>query len=124
MIWEVGILLIGIGILILCIFTATTIRDIGASIKRIDRILTDKDGEIETIIDNAASISTEVDGIVANVNKVTNVAGIVGSVSSGIASIFKKDNETNDFYPSNHDFSDDIGDTEDLEKIFEEAQNK
>lgn len=124
MIWEVGILLIGIGILILCIFTATTIRDVGASIKRIDRILTDKDGEIETIINNAASISTEVDGIVANVNKVTNVAGIVGSVSSGIASIFKKDNEADDFYPANHDFSEDIGDMEDLEKIFEEARNE
>ncbi len=124
MIWEVGILLIGIGILILCIFTATTIRDVGASIKRIDRILTDKDGEIQTIINNAASISTEVDGIVANVNKVTNVAGIVGSVSSGIASIFKKDNETDDFYSADRDFSDDIDDMEDLEKIFEEAQNK
>ncbi|MDO5095392.1 MAG: hypothetical protein Q4D65_02430 [Peptostreptococcaceae bacterium] len=124
MIWEVGILLIGIGILILCIFTATTIRDIGASIKRIDRILTDKDGEIETIINNAASISTEVDGIVANVNKVTNVAGIVGSVSAGIASIFGKGDETDDIYSSGRDFSDDIDDMEDLEKIFEEAQNK
>lgn len=104
MIWEVGILLIGIGILILCIFAATTIRDVGASIKRIDRILTDKNGEIETLINNAASISTEVDGIVSNVNKVTDVVGMVSSVSAGIANIFRKDEDISDLYQDNTDF--------------------
>lgn len=104
MIWEVGILLIGIGILILCIFAATTIRDVGASIKRIDRILTDKNGEIETLINNAASISTEVDGIVSNVNKVTDVVGMVSSVSAGIANIFRKDDDISDLYQDNTDF--------------------
>ncbi len=98
-VWEIGILLMGIGVLILCIFAATTVRDLGASIKRIDRMLTDKNGEIETIINNTASITTEVEGITANINKVTDVVGIVSSVSSGIASRFKKDqDETEDAY--------------------------
>lgn len=96
MIWEVGVLLMGVGILILCIFTATTIRDLGGTIKRIERILADKNGEIETIINKSASITNSVDGIVTNVNKATNVVGIVTAVSAGIASKFKHDNQNED----------------------------
>lgn len=108
MIWEVGILLMGVGVLILCIFAATTVRDLGASIKRIDRILTDKNGEIQTIITNAAEISTEVSGITANVNKATNIVGIVSSVA-GIINKKKNQDETETV----------VFDEENLEDIFD-----
>lgn len=92
-VWQMGVLLAGIGVLILCIFAATTIRDLGSAIKRIERILTDKNGEIEHIINNSASITDSVDGIAANINKATNVVGIVSSISSGIAHRFSKDKD-------------------------------
>ena len=106
--WEVGILLMGIGVLILCIFAATTVRDLGASIKRIDRMLTDKNGQIETIIDNAASISTDVEGIMANINKVTDVVGFVSSVSSGIVSRFRKDQDEEEIFDDLFDDDEDV----------------
>lgn len=106
MLWEVGILLMGIGVLILCIFAATTIRDLGATFKRIDRMLTDKNGEIETIITNTANITTEVDGIASNVNRFTDISGIVESVSN----IFKKEETTQDLYSES--FQEDLFDKE------------
>ncbi len=90
-VWQMGVLLAGIGILILCIFAATTIRDVGSAIKRIERILADKNGEIEAIINNSASITDSVDGIASNINKATNIVGIVSSVSSHIADRFSSD---------------------------------
>lgn len=89
-IWQMGVLLAGIGVLILCIFAATTIRDLGSAIKRFERILMDKNAEIETIIENSASITDSVDGITSNISKATNIVGIVSSVSSHIVDRFGK----------------------------------
>ncbi|MDO5061607.1 MAG: DUF948 domain-containing protein [Peptostreptococcaceae bacterium] len=119
-IWEVGILLMGIGVLILCIFAATTIRDLGATFKRIDRMLTDHNGQIETIITNAANISTEVDGIATNVNKATDVVGMVSSFSSGISNIFKKDDSSKEFYEEKFDTSTMDSEFDDLDEMLKE----
>lgn len=54
-------------------------------VKRIDQMLTNKDGEINTIIEKSASITNEIDGIVTNVNKVTDVVGFVSGIVSGIS---------------------------------------
>ncbi|MDO4710731.1 MAG: DUF948 domain-containing protein [Peptostreptococcaceae bacterium] len=117
-IWELGILLMGIGVLILCIFAATTIRDLGATFKKIDRMLTDRNGEIDTIITNAASISTEVEGIAQNVNKVTDITGFVGSVTESISNIFKKEDRSDEFY-KNYSPSD-LEEDDDLDEILQE----
>ena len=89
-VWQIGVHLAGIGFLILCIFAATTVRDVGGAIKRMERILTDKNAEIESIIENSVSITNSVDGIASNVNKATNIVGLVASVSSHIADRFGK----------------------------------
>lgn len=119
-IWEVGILLMGIGVLILCIFVATTIRDLGSTFKRIDRMLTDHNGQIETIITNAANISTEVDGIATNVNKATDVVGMVSSFSSGVSNIFKKDDASKEFYEEKFDPSTMDSEFDDLDEMLRE----
>lgn len=80
MIWEVGILLGGIGVLILCICAGIMLRDFGMTIKSLTRISLDKKGEIESIIDNSASITENVDTITANAAKVTSIVTIVAEV--------------------------------------------
>lgn len=98
-VWQMGVLLAGIGVLILCIFAATAIRDLGSAIKRLERILLDKNGEIETIIEKSAAITDNVDGITSNINRATDVVGIVSSLSSGIVDKFtgKKDTDEYEF---------------------------
>ena len=121
-VWQMGVLLAGIGFLILCIFAATTIRDVGSAIKRVERIITDKNGEIESIIEKSVSITESVDGITSNINKATNVVGIVSSISAGIASKFgsKEDKyekyEPSDVYPGQMDIDDIIESGEDVMK--------
>jgi len=80
MIWEVGILLGGIGVLILCICAGIMLRDFGMTMKSLTRISLDKKGEIESIIDNSASITENVDTITANAAKVTSIVTIVAEV--------------------------------------------
>lgn len=84
MIWEIGVLLAGIGFLILCIFAAVTIRDFGATAKRFERVMLDKNGEILTIIDNSASISENVDTITENAAKATNIVNVATSVFQAV----------------------------------------
>jgi len=80
MIWEVGILLGGIGVLILCICAGMMLRDIGMTMKSVTRISLNKKGEIESIIDNSASITEHVDTITANAAKVTSIVTIATEV--------------------------------------------
>ena len=98
-VWQMGVLLAGIGVLILCIFAATANRELGSAIKRLERILLDKNGEIETIIEKSAAITDNVDGITSNINRATDVVGIVSSLSSGIVDKFtgKKDTDEYEF---------------------------
>ncbi|MGB5823600.1 MAG: DUF948 domain-containing protein [Proteocatella sp.] len=80
MIWEVGILLAGIGILILCICAGMMLRDIGMTMKSVTRISLDKKGEIESIIENSASITGNIDTITQNAAKVTSIVTILTEV--------------------------------------------
>lgn len=91
MIWEIGVLLAGIGVLILCIFTAVTIRDFGATAKRFERVMLDKNGEIQTIIDNSASISGNVDTITENAAKATNIVNVATSVFQAVRGIHNQE---------------------------------
>lgn len=92
-VWQMGILLAGIGFLILCIFAATTLRDLGSTMRRIERIIADKNGEIESIIEKSVSITDSVDVIAGNVSKATNVVGVVSSLSSGLVDRFARTDE-------------------------------
>ena len=47
--WEIGVLLAGIGFLILCIFGAVTLRDFGYAAKRISHILDENEKSIKEI---------------------------------------------------------------------------
>ena len=48
--WEIGVLLAGIGFLILCIFGAVTLRDFGYAAKRISHILDENEKSIKEIL--------------------------------------------------------------------------
>lgn len=110
MIWEIGVLLMGIGVLILCIFAATTIRDAGSAIKNTERILIDKKNELETMIDSTSKIMQDVEVITNRVNNLTDISNITNAVSG----IFKKDDKTE---------FDDIDD-EELKENIEELKEK
>lgn len=93
MLWEVGVLLMGIGVLILCIFAATTIRDAGSAIKNAEKLLIDKRNELEMMIDSTSKIMQDVEVMTNRVNNLTNISNIVSTVSG----IFKKNEEDLDF---------------------------
>ena len=124
--WEVGILLMGIGVLILCIFAATTIRDAGSAIKNTERILIDKKNELEMMIDSTSKIMQDVEVITNRVNNLTNLSGIVSTVSG----IFKKDNNDDILYDEEDDYSglnfeaDDEELREKLEKLKKEIKKE
>lgn len=69
-IWEIGILLAGIGLLILCIFTGVTIRDFGILAKKLDKIIDANEEEIKMISKSTAGIANSIDSISARVDKI------------------------------------------------------
>ena len=56
--WEIGVLLAGIGFLILCIFGAVTLRDFGYAAKRISHILDENEKSIKEITDSVDNVFT------------------------------------------------------------------
>ena len=84
MIWEVGILLGGIGVLILCICAGMMLRDAGMTLKSVTRISLEKKGEIESIIDHSAAITENIDTITNNAAKVTSVVSIATEVAKAV----------------------------------------
>lgn len=84
MIWEVGVLLGGIGVLILCICGGIMLRDFGMTMKSLTRISLDKKGEIEAILDNTASITDNLDTITENAAKVTSVVTIATEIVKAV----------------------------------------
>lgn len=77
-IWEVGILIMGIGILILCIYLGSTLKELALLLRRINDILIENQSEIKILLTNITGITTDVTGIMSNVRKLFNVAKIVG----------------------------------------------
>ncbi len=94
MIWEVGVLLAGIGVLILCICAGIMLRDFGMTMKSLTRISLDKKGEIESILDHSASITENLDTITENAAKVTSVVTIATEI---IKAVKERKNEQKDF---------------------------
>lgn len=72
-IWEMGIFLAGIGLLILCIFTAVTIRDFGVLAKKLDKVIDENEDEIKMISKSAAGIAGNLDSISTRVEKVVSI---------------------------------------------------
>lgn len=117
MIWEIGILLMGIGVLILCIFAATTIRDAGSAIKNTERILIDKKNELEIMIDSTSKIMQDVEVITNRVNNLTDLSAIANSVSG----IFKKEDIKMDENIDDEEIKENIEELK--EKIKKEEEN-
>lgn len=84
MIWEVGVLLAGIGVLFFGICGGIMLRDFGVTIRSLTRISVDKKGEIESILDHSAAITENLDTITENAAKVTSVVTIATEVIKAV----------------------------------------
>lgn len=73
-IWEIGVVLIGIGFLVVCINLAFTIKDVDATVKKIELIVDENVREIGDIIGNVAGITSSVDTLIGGA---TRIVGIV-----------------------------------------------
>lgn len=80
--WEIGVLLAGIGFLILCIFGAVTLRDFGYAAKRISHILDENEKSIKEITDSVADITDSVDNVFATSEKVIKALTTFGAIRS------------------------------------------
>ncbi|MGL5439313.1 MAG: hypothetical protein ACRDA4_02875 [Filifactoraceae bacterium] len=103
-IWEMGIFLSGIGVLILCIFTATTIRDFGILAKKLDKMIDDNEEELKVISRSTAGIVESLDSISSRVDKIFGVL----TAFEQLKSVFKRDKRTLD---------------EDIDEILDEVLN-
>lgn len=73
-IWEIGIVLIGIGFLILCIYLSSTIKSVDNTVKKVEVLVDTNVKEIGQIIGSVAGITTSVDTIVGGA---TRIVGLV-----------------------------------------------
>lgn len=80
--WEIGVLLMGIGILIVCIFLATTIKDLGLTLKKVNQMLDENERSIHDIINNAANITGSVDSVVSTSQKAVKALTTLGAIKS------------------------------------------
>ena len=62
-IWELGIVMIGLGFLIVCINLAFTIKNVDNTVKKVELLVDDNLSEIGQIIGSVAGITTSVDTI-------------------------------------------------------------
>ncbi len=88
--WEVGILLIGIGVLILCIFLAVTVRDLGVTLKNFNQILTENEKYISEIAENTAGITGSVDNVMSASEKIVKALATFGAIKSAAGGRKKK----------------------------------
>lgn len=80
--WEIGVLLIGIGVLIVCIFLATTIKDLGLTLKKVNQMLDENERSIHDIMNNAANITGSVDDVVSTSQKAVKALTTFGAIKS------------------------------------------
>lgn len=80
--WEIGVLLAGIGFLILCIFGAVTLRDFAYTAKKINQILEDNEKSIKEITGSVAEITDSVDNVFATSEKVIKALTTFGAIRS------------------------------------------
>lgn len=98
MIWEIGILLAGIGVLILCIFAATMLRDFGSAAKDLSRIIVQKNGEIDQIITHSANITGNIDTITENAAKVTSIVTVATAVIKAMKEKNHEDKQNDEIF--------------------------
>lgn len=81
-IWELGILLAGIGFFILCLNLAFTIKNLNSTVKKVDLLVDNNTNDIGDIIENVAGITSAVDEILVGVTKIIGVVSGIKIISS------------------------------------------
>lgn len=84
-IWEIGVLLVGLGFLFVCINLAFVIKTLDNTVRRVEGIVEESSRDIGDIIENVAGITTSANMIIGSLTK---IAGLVSGVK--IVSELKK----------------------------------
>lgn len=78
MIWKLGIFLMILGIVVLVVLLAITIKDITLSLKNTQKILTNKKSQLEKIKNSGSNIQQNVKIVGERVSNFTRIALILG----------------------------------------------
>ena len=81
-IWELGIVMRGLGFLIVCINLAFTIKNVDNTVKKVELLVDDNLSEIGQIIGSVAGITTSVDTIVGSATKIVGLVSSAKIISS------------------------------------------
>ncbi len=81
-IWELGIVMIGIGFLIVCIYLSFTIKSVDNTVKKVELLVDDNIREIGQIIGSVAGITTSIDTIVGGATKIVGLVSGAKIISS------------------------------------------
>lgn len=104
-IWEIGVLLAGIGFLILCIFAAVSLRDFGVLARRMERMIEESEEDIRSISQAVAGISENVEIVSARVEKVVTLV----TTFEQLKALFKKNKtDEEDILEEDIDIEEDI----------------
>lgn len=81
-IWELGIVMIGIGILVVSIYLSITIKNVNKTVNKVELIVEDNTKDIGNIIGSVAGITTSVDVIVGGVTRIVGLVSGAKFISS------------------------------------------
>lgn len=77
-IWEIGVLLIGIGVLFALVYLGLLLKQVTVTVKKVDFILDRNSREIEDIIYSSSRLLNTVDEISYSVSNFSPIAAILG----------------------------------------------
>lgn len=77
-VWEIGILLIGIGVLFALVYLGLLLKELTSTVKRVDYIISRNEREIEDIIISASRILDTADEVSYSVSNFSPISAILG----------------------------------------------
>lgn len=87
--WEIGIVLIGVGFLFFSVYLGLMFKSIGETVKGVNKIIDRNSRDIEDIVMSTAEILTSVNSITTAVSGISK-AGIFSSVAKEAVTIAQK----------------------------------
>lgn len=76
--WEIGILLIGVGVLFLCVYLGLLFRQVTQTVKKVDYIIDRNQREIEDIIVSSSRLLDTADNISYSFANFSPISAIFG----------------------------------------------
>lgn len=83
-VWEIGILLMGIGVLFFSIFLGMLFRNLSQTVKDVQKIIYRNEREIDDIILSLANLSVRADNISSGIGRL-GIFGGAGKVAMSVA---------------------------------------